>query len=121
MDDCIIIGAGPAGLTAAIYLSRFHLRIRLFDNGSSRAALIPLSRNHAGYPDGISGLDLLARMRAQAERYGAVREEANVTAIDRSDTGFEVVVGAQPRDGRRVALGRLAARPAALLPDLRRL
>ncbi len=50
MEDCIIIGAGPAGLTAAIYLARFHLSIRLFDDGSSRAALIPRTHNHAGYP-----------------------------------------------------------------------
>ena len=71
MDDCIIIGAGPAGLTAAIYLARFHLSIRLFDCGSSRAALIPCTRNHAGYPEGIAGTDLLARMLAQAERYEA--------------------------------------------------
>ena len=81
IDDCIIIGAGPAGLTAAIYLARFHLRIRLFDDGSSRAALIPRTNNHAGFPEGIPGLDLLLLMRRQAERFGAVREEAHVEAI----------------------------------------
>ena len=55
MDDCIIIGAGPAGLTAAIYLARYHLSIRLFDCGTSRAAWIPCTRNLAGFPDGIEG------------------------------------------------------------------
>ena len=104
MDDCIIIGAGPAGLTAAIYLSRFHLRIRLFDNGSSRAALIPVSHNHAGYPEGIPGLDLLRLMREQAERYGAVREEGNVTAIQQTDGGFEIVVGDERYPARSVLL-----------------
>ena len=91
MDDCIIIGAGPAGLTAAIYLARFHLSIRLFDCGSSRAALIPLTRNHAGYPDGIAGKDLLALMLAQAERYGAVRERVQVTAIERAGDDFAIL------------------------------
>lgn len=104
MDDCIIIGAGPAGLTAAIYLSRFHLRIRLFDNGSSRAALIPVSHNHAGYPEGIPGIDLLALMRSQAERYGAVREEGNVTAITPVDGGFEVMVGDDRYPARSILL-----------------
>ena len=93
MDDCIIIGAGPAGLTAAIYLARFHLRIRLFDSGSSRAALIPVSHNHAGYPEGINGLKLLRLMREQAERYGAVREAVRVSAIERVGDTFEVVAG----------------------------
>ncbi|MGU0230032.1 NAD(P)/FAD-dependent oxidoreductase, partial [Klebsiella pneumoniae] len=78
MDDCIIIGAGPAGLTAAIYLARFHLSIRLFDSGSSRAAMIPCTHNHAGYPEGIAGKELLRLMLAQAERYGAVREPVKV-------------------------------------------
>ncbi len=90
MDDCIIVGAGPAGLTAAIYLARFHLSIRLFDCGSSRAASIPLTRNHAGHPEGISGPDLLARMLAQAERYGARREPVEVVAIEPDGEDFRV-------------------------------
>lgn len=104
MDDCIIIGAGPAGLTAAIYLARFHLSIRLFDSGDSRAALIPCTHNHAGYPDGISGKELLARMLAQAERYGAVREQAEVTAIRTHDDGFMVRVGKRDYGARAVLL-----------------
>jgi len=92
-EDCIIIGAGPAGLTAAIYLARFHLSIRLFDCGTSRAALIPRTHNHAGYPGGISGKDLLALMLEQAESFGAERELAEVSAIVPKGDGFEVHVG----------------------------
>jgi len=104
MDDCIIIGAGPAGLTAAIYLARFHLSIRLFDSGESRAALIPCTHNHAGYPEGISGKDLLARMLTQAEKYGAVREAAVVTAIERDGEGFSVRIGDRACSARTVLL-----------------
>ncbi|ATY31749.1 NAD(P)/FAD-dependent oxidoreductase [Sphingomonas psychrotolerans] len=104
MDDCIIIGAGPAGLTAAIYLARFHLKIRLFDCGSSRAALIPCTRNHAGYPDGISGKELLARMAEQAEKYGAVREFAEVTGLRTSETGFIARVGERDCPARSILL-----------------
>lgn len=104
MDDCIIIGAGPAGLTAAIYLARFHLKIRLFDCGSSRAALIPCTHNHAGYPDGISGKDLLALMLAQAEKYGAVRELAEVTGLRCAEEGFVVRVGETDYPARAVLL-----------------
>jgi len=91
MDDCIIIGAGPAGLTAAIYLARFHLSIRLFDSRSSRAAMIPCTHNHAGYPDGISGKALLGLMLEQAEHYGAHREEKKVTAIQPEGENFRIV------------------------------
>ena len=90
MDDCIIIGAGPAGLTAAIYLARFHLSIRLFDCGSSRAALIPCTHNHAGYPEGIKGTELLALMLAQAEKYDARLERVRVTEIERAGEEFVV-------------------------------
>lgn len=90
IDDCIIVGAGPAGLTAAIYLARYHLSIRLFDCGTSRASWIPTSHNHAGFPDGINGNELLDRMREQAARYGALREPKRVTAL-RKDGGAFVV------------------------------
>lgn len=104
MDDCIIIGAGPAGLTAAIYLARFHLGIRLFDCGSSRAAQIPCTRNHAGFPEGISGKELLARMLTQAEKYGAVRELAEVESLRLLDDGFGVRVGEREHAARTVLL-----------------
>ncbi|MBB4152972.1 thioredoxin reductase (NADPH) [Sphingomonas jinjuensis] len=104
IDDCIIVGAGPAGWTAAIYLARFHLRIRLFDCGSSRAALIPCTHNHAGYPDGISGIDLLARMRAQGERYGAVRDAVRVDAIERDGEDFVVAAAGRRHRARTVLL-----------------
>jgi thioredoxin reductase (NADPH) len=90
MDDCIIIGAGPAGLTAAIYLSRYLLSIRLFDSGDSRAALIPCTHNHAGFPGGISGNELLDRMREQAREFGAIREEKRVEHLARVADGFTV-------------------------------
>lgn len=88
IDDCIIIGAGPAGLTAAIYLARYHLAIRMFDCGTSRASWIPVSHNHAGFPEGIPGRELLARMLAQAERFGARREPRRVSHLEKGSDGL---------------------------------
>ena len=83
--DCLIIGGGPAGLTAAIYLARFHLDILVVDGGKSRAAWIPCTRNHAGFPEGISGKELLQRMRDQACKYGAKIETEFVTKLERDE------------------------------------
>src|SRR5438270_201849 len=83
--DCLIVGGGPAGLTAAIYLARFHLDILVVDSGKSRASWIPCTRNHAGYPDGIEGKELLRRMRDQACKYGAKIESEFVTRLERDD------------------------------------
>src|SRR4051794_7170052 len=83
--DCLIVGGGPAGLTAAIYLARFHLDILVVDGGKSRASLIPCTRNHAGYPDGIEGKELLRRMREQACKYGAKIETEYVTKLEHDD------------------------------------
>ena len=116
MEDCIIVGAGPAGLTAAIYLARFHLSIRLFDSGSSRAALIPCTHNHAGFPEGISGSELLRRMNEQAERYGARRELTRVTRIEREDEGFCIIADTGKFHARTVlvATGVINNRPRGL-------
>ena len=86
--DCLIIGGGPAGLTAAIYLARFHLDILVVDAGKSRAAWIPCSHNHAGFPDGINGRELLERMRTQAQKYGAKIETARVTKLEQCGDGL---------------------------------
>jgi len=85
---CVIIGGGPAGLTAAIYLARFHLTVRVIDAGFSRAALIPLTRNHAGFPDGISGVDLLGRMRQQVSNNGVQIDSDAVVDLARAPDGF---------------------------------
>ncbi len=102
--DCLIIGGGPAGLTAAIYLARFHLKLRVVDAGKSRASLIPCTNNHAGFPDGISGAELIERMKAQAQRFGAAIETARVTRLDRIEGGFEAEYGAGPVTARTVLL-----------------
>lgn len=104
--DCLVIGGGPAGLTAAIYLSRYHLDIMVVDGGKSRAAWIPRTHNHAGYPEGIKGTDLLERMKEQARRYGTRIEEGQVTRIERDrESGlFNAEWGAGPVTARTVLL-----------------
>ncbi len=116
ITDCVIVGAGPAGLTAAIYLARFHLSIRLFDCGSSRAATIPVTHNHAGYPNGIAGRDLLARMHEQARMYGATCENATVAAIERDGEDFVVRTDRSATRARTVLLatGVVNHRPRGL-------
>jgi thioredoxin reductase (NADPH) len=84
--DCLIIGGGPAGLTAAIYLSRFHLDILVVDAGKSRASWIPCTRNVPGFPDGVQGTELLKRMREQACKYGAKIETEFATKLERDES-----------------------------------
>src|SRR6476659_676305 len=102
--DCLIVGGGPAGLTAAIYLARFHLDILVVDGGKSRAAWIPCTRNHAGYPDGIEGKELLRRMREQACKYNAKVETEFVTTLEHDPaTGqFTATWGSGYRQARTV-------------------
>ena len=104
--DCLVIGGGPAGLTAAIYLARFHLDILVVDEGKSRAAWIPCTRNHAGYPDGISGKELLEKMREQAQKFGAKILTERVTKLERDEkTGlFCAIWGSGCVEARKVLL-----------------
>lgn len=100
--DALVVGAGPAGLTAATYLARFRRRIAVVDAGASRARWIPTSHNCPGFPLGVEGPRLLDRMRAQAETYGVRVRGDRVTRLLRDDEG---VFTAQVREG-----GHLRAR-----------
>jgi len=86
--DCLVIGAGPAGLTAAIYLGRYRRNVVLVDSGGSRAALIPLSHNFAGFPRGIGGPDLLTRLREQVSNCNVDLIQGEVTQLKREDDCF---------------------------------
>jgi len=86
MLDCLIVGGGPAGLTAAIYLARYRRTLTVIDAGESRASLIPESHNYPGFK-GIAGAAILARLRDQAECYGARIESGSVTHIEKCADG----------------------------------
>ncbi|MBV9345953.1 MAG: NAD(P)/FAD-dependent oxidoreductase [Gammaproteobacteria bacterium] len=90
MEEIAIVGAGVAGLTAATYLGRFRRAVVVFDGGPPRARLIPESHNTPGFPQGIGGTELLVRLRAQAERYGARMVAERVNALGRTESGFIV-------------------------------
>lgn len=93
MRDCVIVGGGPAGLTAGIYLARFLRDTVLFDAGRPRAHRIPRTRNLPGYPEGVEGPELLSQIRGQLAHYEGreveIRREA-VTGARRIEGGFRV-------------------------------
>ena len=102
--DALIVGAGPAGLTAALYLARFRRRIAIVDAGHPRASYIPRTRNYPGFPDGISGDELLARLRDQAKRYGAEVTHGLVEGLAAGPRTFEARTSVGPIVARRVLL-----------------
>jgi thioredoxin reductase (NADPH) len=83
--DCLVIGGGPAGLTAALYLARFQRSVVVIDAGNSRAAMIPRSHNHPGFIDGISGPDLIKTLRQQAESYGATIASGTIHSLEQDE------------------------------------
>lgn len=86
--DTLIIGGGPGGLTAAIYLRRFTRKIALFDSGHSRLSLIPVSHNYPGFPEGVRGTELLDNLRSQLARYDGVVTGAEIQRLRIEDGTF---------------------------------
>jgi thioredoxin reductase (NADPH) len=102
--DCLVVGAGPAGLTAAIYLARYRRVFLELDGGPSRAALIPLTHNFPAWPQGVSGETLLARLREQALTHEARIEPARVECLQRDGDGFVAIAGERRWRARFVVL-----------------
>lgn len=118
--DCAVIGAGPAGLTAAIYLARFCRSVVIFDAGESRASWIPTSHNYPGFPEGIGGKELLARLRLQASHYQTSVQERAVDRLEKlKPEGFRVHVGGDSFLARTVLLATGAMDRTVHFPYLR--
>lgn len=88
--DCLVVGAGPGGLSAALYLARFHRRVLVLHDGTSRTLRIARTHNVPGFPDGVAGPELIERMTGHATRFGAQVREAEVVSATRNDDGFEL-------------------------------
>lgn len=102
--DCLVIGGGPAGLTAALYLARFLRRVTVIDAQDGRARTIPETHNLGPFPEGISGRDLLARMESHARFYGATLDTGTVAAVERRGDAFLTSTDRQKVTARSIVL-----------------
>jgi len=104
--DVIIIGSGPAGLTAAIYSSRAKMSTQVIGGAAWGGQLMLTSEveNFPGFPNGVLGPELMTKMRAQAERFGAKITFDDVTAVDFSFRPFKISVGGRFSEGKTVII-----------------
>lgn len=105
-EKILIIGSGPAGLTAAIYASRADLNPLMIE-GMERGGQLMITtdvENYPGFPDGIMGPDLMEQMRKQAERFGTRIISSDVTDVDFSEQPFKVSVGQETYNAESVII-----------------
>ncbi|MBV8172371.1 MAG: thioredoxin-disulfide reductase [Candidatus Eremiobacteraeota bacterium] len=119
----IIIGSGPAGLTAAIYAARANLAPLVFAGGLYGGQLMLTSdvENYPGFPEGILGPELMEKFRAQAERFGAVIHNEDVTRVDFSSSPYRVWVDDEEHRGSVVVVATGASAQWLGLPNETRL
>ncbi|PWS34647.1 NAD(P)/FAD-dependent oxidoreductase [Falsiroseomonas bella] len=117
--DALVIGGGPAGMTAALYLARFRRRVALADGGAARAGSIPASHNIPFFAEGIGGAAILALQRAHLDRYAVPWLASRIDHLERRDGGFVAERrGADPIHARHVLLATGAEDIEPALPGL---
>jgi len=106
MYDVIIIGSGPAGLTAAIYTTRANLKTLLIAGGKwgGQLMLTTLVENYPGFPEGIQGPDLMMAMRKQAEKFGAEIINSDFVSGDFSKSPFKITAGDKTYEGKSMII-----------------
>ncbi|MBT8207731.1 MAG: thioredoxin-disulfide reductase [Acidimicrobiia bacterium] len=105
-ENVIIIGSGPAGLTAAVYAARADLKPLMIEGMEAGGQLMLTTEveNYPGFPDGIMGPELMENFRKQAERFGTRIMSSNVTKVDFSQRPFKVWVGEDEYEGDSVII-----------------
>jgi thioredoxin reductase (NADPH) len=118
-----IVGSGPAGLTAALYTARANLKPLVIEglDAGGQLMLTTAVDNFPGFQDGIMGPDLMAAMRAQAERFGAEFLGGNVTGISLADQPFRITTGDGDINSRALIIATGAAARLLGLPSERTL
>lgn len=124
MYNLIIIGSGPAGLTAAIYAARANLTPLLIEGWQAGGQLTSTTEveNYPGFAKGIMGPELMKEMRSQAERFGTVFKTGDVTAVDLQTRPFKVMVDGEETLETKTLIVATGASPITLgLSNERRL
>jgi thioredoxin reductase (NADPH) len=115
--DCLIVGGGPAGLSAAIYVARYNRSAVVIDHWRGRWRSHEINENYLGFPNGVPAKRLRALGRRQAERFGVRFCRAKVTRLEHDENGFTAQAGRYAFRGRSVIL---ATGVKDILPDIGR-
>ncbi len=123
LRNVIIVGSGPAGLTAAVYSARANLNPLVIEGleAGGQLMLTTMVENFPGFRDGILGPELMGEMRAQAERFGAELVQAEVTAVDLRRHPFTVRTADGEHHARAIIIATGASARLLGLPSERRL
>ena len=123
MTDVIIIGSGPAGVSASLYARRAGLSVEVLSKGTGALEKAELIENYYGFPEPVSGAELASRGIAGARRLGVLFKEAEVVWIGMDDTltHFVVETTTEKIETRSIILATGAARQSLPIPGLREL